>query len=225
MTRRGQALLGLLLLVPVPTLGAYAGLVGAPGPLGQAVFGVSKLWILVFPALWVHFVEKGSLRPNLSTRGWSAGVITGVVGFVAIIAFHVLVASRVFDLSSFAPRVLAAGIDGKGTYIALALYWTFVNSLIEEYVWRWFVASRLEILTSRGVAIVLSAALFSVHHFVALTAFVTPQAAAIGTLGVFVAAVVWSWLYLRFRSLLAPYVSHVLADAAIFLVGWFVIFG
>lgn len=225
MDGKRRALVGVLLVAPVPALGAYVGLVAAPGPAGQALFALSKLWILVVPALWVRFVERTQLSANVRTDGWGAGLLTGVLAFAAIIGFYVLVARNVFDLSALGPTVAKAGIDSRGVYIAVALYWTFVNSLIEEYVWRWFVATRLEVLTSRAVAIVLSAALFSVHHYVALGAYVAPTAALVGTVGVFLAAIIWSWLYLRYRSLVSPYVSHVIADAAIFLVGWFVIFG
>ena len=222
---RRQALLGLILVVPVPSIGAWAGLVAAPGPVGQTICALSQVWILLVPALWARLVERQPHRANLSTSGWSVGVVTGVAAAAAIVLFYVFVARHAFDLSAMGPTVAEAGIDSRVKYVAVALYWTFVNALIEEYVWRWFVATRLEVLTPRWVAIVLSAVFFSVHHYVALGAYVAPSAAWVGTFGVFVAAVLWSWLYLRYRSLLSPYVSHVIADAAIFAVGWFVIFG
>ena len=50
----------------------------------------------------------------------------------------------------------------------LAAYLTLLNSLLEEYVWRWFVFRRAEELLSGRRAVVLAALLFTVHHSVAL---------------------------------------------------------
>jgi membrane protease YdiL (CAAX protease family) len=35
----------------------------------------------------------------------------------------------------------------------------------------------------------------------------------------------WSWLYLRYRSVWPCYVSHAIVDIAVFVVGWLIIFG
>jgi membrane protease YdiL (CAAX protease family) len=49
--------------------------------------------------------------------------------------------------------------------------------------------------------------------------------ALLGSLGVFIGGAVWSWLYLRYRSVWPCYLSHALADAAIFIIGYRLIFG
>ncbi|MEE9212588.1 MAG: hypothetical protein V3U29_08040, partial [Phycisphaeraceae bacterium] len=47
-----RAMLALLLLVPAPIVGTAVGMVLYPGPVGSAVYGLSKLWMWVLPALW-----------------------------------------------------------------------------------------------------------------------------------------------------------------------------
>ena len=47
------ALLALLLLVPVPSFGSAMGLWIAPGAVGETVYFLCKLWILVLPVVWL----------------------------------------------------------------------------------------------------------------------------------------------------------------------------
>jgi hypothetical protein len=47
----------------------------------------------------------------------------------------------------------------------------------------------------------------------------------LGSCGVFLGGAAWSWLYLRYRSIWPGYVSHAIADAAIFIIGYRLIFG
>jgi membrane protease YdiL (CAAX protease family) len=44
-------------------------------------------------------------------------------------------------------------------------------------------------------------------------------------LGVAAGGAVWAWVYERSGSLLGPWLSHLLIDAAVFLVGWDLLFG
>ena len=44
------------------------------------------------------------------------------------------------------------------------------------------------------------------------------------TLGVFLGGCAWSWLYLRYRSIWPGYISHIIADIAVFGVGWMILF-
>jgi membrane protease YdiL (CAAX protease family) len=64
-----------------------------------------------------------------------------------------------------------------------------------------------------------------IHHTVALRIQFGWEITILGSLGVFLSGVVWSWCYLRYRSVWPGFVSHILADAAIFLVGWRLLFG
>ena len=47
----------------------------------------------------------------------------------------------------------------------------------------------------------------------------------LGSLGVFIGGVTWSWMYRKYRSVWVPYVSHAMVDIAIFAVGADVLFG
>ena len=222
----GSALLALALLAPVPTVGVVAAMFAAPGTVGQAVFVAAKLWIVVFPGFWYLAVEKG--RPSWSPPrqgGLGVGAAIGLVMAAVILVAYVLVLGHRID--PLLLRTTAAEMDlaRPGVYLAGAAYWVLVNSLIEEYVYRWFVLRQLRALVPNAAAILGSALIFTVHHTVAMADYLSPANNAIGTAAVFAAGAAWCWLYLRYRSVWPPWVAHVIADVPIFLIGWRIIFG
>lgn len=226
-----------LLLTPVPTLGVLAGLWLLRGPIGQSLYGLAKVWILLLPFLWTRWVDLRRVRPTRPSAGpLLLGLATGVAIAAGIVLAYVLVGEGWVDVALFRDRAREAGFGTPGRYLALAVWIALVNSLLEEYVWRWFLVRKIEgVLPSirfagrAGVpawtAVPASAAFFTVHHIFALAAQFPWQITAVGSAGVFAGGCIWSWTYARFRSIWPGYVCHVLADAAILAIGWRILFG
>ena len=64
---------------------------------------------------------------------------------------------------------------------------------------------------------------FMAHHVFVLAYYFPGRfwiAAVPFSLGVAFGGGLWAWLYHRFQSLYAPWVSHLLADAAIMVIGY-----
>jgi membrane protease YdiL (CAAX protease family) len=224
-TRR-RALLALLLLAPVPTLGVAVAMVIAPGPAGRALFTAAKIWLVAFPAFWHLIVERRTWSWSPPTRGGLlVGAATGLVVAGIIVAASWLTDVREIDLTPLKNEADEMGLGAPSAFLAAAAAWTFINSLVEEYVYRWFVFRQLEVLVGGAWAVVGSAAVFTAHHVVAVSTYLSPGLAALASAGVFIGGLVWSWLYRRYRSIWPGWISHVLADIAVFGVGWMLLFG
>ena len=111
-------------------------------------------------------------------------------------------------------------------YIAGAVYWILFNSLLEEYVFRWFLVVKSEALVGTGLpAILLSAFIFVIHHTFALLFFGFPWwANLLASVSLIIGGAVFSWLYLRYRSVWMPYIAHAICDIAVFGIGAIIIF-
>jgi membrane protease YdiL (CAAX protease family) len=216
----------LLLLAPVPTIGVTAALLVAPGPVGHGIFTACKIWILLFPAAWYLVVERG--RPNWSrpTRGGLLlGSVTGIaIGTTILIGYWTVIHDRV-DPALVREAARGMKLVSPPSYLLAAAGWTLVNSLIEEYVYRWFMLRQLRALTAAPAAAVISASIFTAHHVIAVSAYLGPLEIVLASSGVFFGGLLWAWLYLRYRSVWSPWISHVFADAAVFVIGWHLLFG
>ncbi len=223
---RRRAIIALALLAPVPSLGTAAAMIFVPGPVGQALFMAAKVWLLAFPALWYLVVERG--KPSWSPPlhgGLGVGVLTGLIAGAAIGLAALVFGIFDMDMGQLAGEVDEMGLTTPRAYLLGALGWTFANSLMEEYVYRWFVFSQCERFMPRFAAVLASAAVFTAHHVIALSTYLPWHLNALASLGVFIGGVIWAVLYARYRSIWPGWVSHIIADAAIFAVGWEILFG
>ena len=225
-TERRRALIALALMAPVPTLGTAAAMIFIPGPVGQALFMAAKIWLIAFPAFWYLAVEHG--KPSWSPPrdgGLGVGLLTGLIAGAAIVAAAWLFGVFDMEMAELAGEVDEMGLTTPRAYLLGALGWTFVNSLMEEYVYRWFVFSECERLMPRFLAVLASAAVFTAHHVVALSTYLPIHLNALASFGVFLGGVIWAMLYSRYRSIWPGWVSHIVADIAVFAVGWELLFG
>ena len=71
---------------------------------------------------------------------------------------------------------------------------------MEEYVWRWFVFRKFEVLLGGKLAVPAAALAFTAHHVIVLAAQFDWPIAVLGSCGVFIGGAAWSWLYLRYGS-------------------------
>lgn len=218
------SMIALVLLVPAPTIGTAMAMTIAPGPVGQTIFVVTKAWLLVFPAAWFVIVEKGSPSLSKPTRGGlGVATILGLAITACIFTAYWTVGRHWIDREHVRTIARQNGVGSLPVYLTMAVYWITINSLLEEYVWRWFVVRKCQDIMASQTAILCSAAFFTVHHVVALRIQFDWRVTILAALGVFIGGVVWSWLYVRFRSIWPCYISHAIADIPIFVLGYLLI--
>jgi hypothetical protein len=70
-----------------------------------------------------------------------------------------------------------------------------------------------------------SALFFTLHHIVAMHVYLGTTALVLCSLGVFLGGVIWSMMYVRYRSIRPGYLSHALVDPCIFTLGAWLLFG
>ena len=75
-----------------------------------------------------------------------------------------------------------------------------------------------------STAVLVSASVFVVHHILAMGQYFSWQLTALGTVTIFVAGAVWSWLYQRFENIWVPYLSHAIVDLTVFAIGYDLLF-
>ena len=222
MKKRISALIALSLIVPAPSLGVYMGMIVAPDTgFGQICFLLSKIWLFAFPLVWLLLVQREKLSFSLPKRGGLVvGAVIGMIIGLLITGAYLFIGRNLIDPSSVCESILGIGLSTPAIYIAGALYWILINSVLEEYVWRWFVTEKCTVLFPGVFGIVLSSLAFTLHHIVALQVHFNWLIAIIASAGVFIGGVIWSWCYIHYKSIWPGYVSHALVDVAVFVIGY-----
>ncbi len=218
-----QALIALLLLLPMPIIGVLCSFY-VPS-FGKVVWAIAKIWLLVFPVAWLLFVDKGRLSWSLSSkRGVLAGLFWSIPVSGIILGTYWLASDSLIDANA-KTKIDELGITSPWVFLLFAAGMSLGNSLMEEYVWRWFVFSKFKVLIGSKLAIMCSAFFFTLHHIVIMWNFGSLQLVLIGSLGLSLGAIIWGCLYQKYNSIWPGWICHVFADAAIMWIVWQVIVG
>jgi len=227
--------LTMALLVPAPSIGALMALWIVPGAVGGALYALAKVWLLAMPLVWTIFIERRPVARRVARarthegrwpEGVRAGCLLGLGIGAGILMVYAMIEGMFGGINAARLREVASA-SGFGTpvsFVLLGAYLALVNSLLEEYVWRWFVYRACASMMSPVAAIALSAVFFTLHHVIVLAAYFPWWLAGLASLGVFIGGCAWSWCYVRFGTVWPGYVSHVIVDVAILAVGWRLLF-
>jgi membrane protease YdiL (CAAX protease family) len=174
-------------------------------------------------------LREPAWKNRLAGRGWGVGGAFSLAVVAAGIALYALVlrGTPLFQNASalILEKLTAFGIDRPWKYAAVAIFYSLLHSLFEEYYWRWFVFGQLRHVVSFWPAALISAAVFASHHVIVLAIYFGAASPITWLLSAAVAVggLFWAWLYERSRSLVGPWLSHLLIDAGIFAVGYDVV--
>jgi len=227
MEERKLALIALLLVGLAPTVSIFISFGTDGGIISQIAYFISKIWLLIIPLIWYLKVDGGKLSFSKPKHGGYTMAIGLGLGMSALIFGAWFILGGLIDGDLLKDAVEPVGLLDVRLYIGGVIYWTVLNSLLEEYVFRWFLVVKSEALVGTGTpAILLSAFIFVIHHTFALLFFGFPWwANLLASLGLFVGGAIFSWLYIRYRSVWMPYIAHAICDIAVFGVGAIIIFG
>jgi membrane protease YdiL (CAAX protease family) len=153
--------------------------------------------------------------------GTATGLIMSIIIILTWIAFEDSI-----NLEEMIDTLNSKGLSNVNLYAMGMIYWIFINSLLEEYVFRWFITTKASVLFGNdSYAIFFSALMFTLHHSLALHffGFIWWQT-IIASFGLLSAAAIWSWLYLQYRSIWVCWLSHAICDVVVFSIGYQILF-
>ncbi len=233
MDSRPRPLLALVLLIPVPSIGVLAnGLLSESNNaslafLGLAIWAICKVWIFGFPVIWHVRIDGGDVGYSLLSEGsglrpWVEGFGLGLaLSLILVIIF--LIAQPFLDIENLGASIRAVGLDSWAMVIPAILFWVFINSVVEEYVYRWFITEQASSIFNgnpikSGAISVIS---FTLHHVVAVALVAPIWMALLAGSTVGCGAIAFSWLYHRHQSIWPAWVCHAVLDIVVFGgVGW-----
>jgi len=198
-----------------------------PSAAVQAAYAAEKVLQFAFPLLWVVLVRRQKIpiaRP--STAGMTEGLLLGVAVFAGMLLLYFQWLKPAGYLAAatgpITAKATALGMGSPARFILGGVLLSSIHSLLEEYYWRWFLFGGLRRLMPVAAALILSSLAFTAHHVILLAIYFggSPLATIFFSLCVTIGGAVWAWIYHRSGSLLGPWVSHLLIDAGIFVVGY-----
>jgi membrane protease YdiL (CAAX protease family) len=203
---------------------------GQLNPWQQVVYVGGKAVQFALPVLFLALTRRMPWPKEDIFKGVGIGIGFGLLAGCAILClyFAALRGSPVMATMALKARekIQELGVDTPLRFFTLAVVLSVGHSLLEEVYWRWFVFGQLKELFPMPAAVVVSSLGFMAHHVIILGVYLPVQflTVALLSLGVAVGGAFWAWLYARTGSLMGGWLGHLLVDAAIFVVGWDLVF-
>jgi membrane protease YdiL (CAAX protease family) len=208
-----------ILFVAAVAVGLMAIIDGVISP-GYFLKSIAKIVLfLVLPiAAGGAKINPGSfLRPS-GKREIISSVILGAGVYLSIMGAYLLF-SPYLDLDRI--RALLGEQLGvvRDNFILVAIYISFVNSLLEEFFFRGFIFLGLLGKTTRLNAYFISAGIFAVYHLAILKGWFGPLIFALSMIGLFVGGLIFNKLNERNGNILSSWLVHMMANLAINTIG------
>jgi|TARA_B110000902_G_scaffold41680_1_gene45107 membrane protease YdiL (CAAX protease family) len=225
--KRTLALIGLFLVSIAPSVSVITGFALKAGSLAVIVFIFTKIWMFGLPAFWYMRIEKQNFSWSpVKKGGWGMAFILGIGMMLVVWLAYFILGEQMLQPEALKSILDPVGLTVPWKLAAAILFWVFINSVLEEYVFRWFITSKIEQLVGgKWRSSLLSSAVFTLHHSIALIFFLDPFGAILASIGVFIGGTVFSWLYLEYRSIWIAWIAHACADVAVFTIAWNIVIG
>lgn len=183
--------------------------------------GIKALLFLAAPLLFFLTAKKGPPLDlfRINKGGGRFLVVLAAATFLGILCGYFLLGG-LFDFSTVAPTLEAQlGITG-GNFIYVAIYISFINSLLEEFFFRGFAFLTLLNLVGRKTAYGFSGLAFALYHVAIMNGWFSLPLMALLIASLFLAGILFNYLDEKKGSILPSWVVHISANLAINAIGF-----
>ncbi|SET21000.1 CAAX protease self-immunity [Salinibacillus kushneri] len=187
---------------------------------------MAKVCLFLFvPLFFIRFIWKQRILDFLHLKAMDWKRLKG--GFLLGIAAFIIVLLTFFLLKDF---INLGGIIGdlktrlhitQKTYMYVALYITFGNSLLEEFFFRGFIFLNLYQTNHKVFAYLFSSSLFALYHIAIFATWFTIWLILLALLGLFTIGIIFCWLNTKSNNFLNSWILHMLADIAVVSIGFY----
>ena len=180
---------------------------------------------LALPAVFSFFNKDIHLNTlfNVNKSGMKLAFMLCIPVFCIVLGGYMLL-RNVFDFSAVT-TVLTGNIGvNRNNFIYVAIYISFVNSLLEEFFFRGFAFITLKEVINRKFAYAFSAALFSLYHVGMTAGWFHIVVFVLAFAGLFVGGLIFNYLNEKCKNIYPSWLVHMCANFAINTIG-FILFG
>ena len=187
--------------------------------------GIKIILFLTLPLIYSRWDKSLQLKElfRVDKKGILLAFCLAVPLFVLILGAY-LIFKDVFDFSAITGALTGnAGIT-RENFVFVAIYISFVNSLLEEFFFRGFAYLGLRNIATPKFAFVFSATTFAAYHIAIMTGWFSLPLFALTMVGLVAGGAIFNLLNLKYKNIYTSWLVHMFANFAINTIG-FMLFG
>ena len=183
--------------------------------------GVKIILFLLIPIVYALFNKEINIRKLMKPT--KSGIVAtlclgGAVYIVILGAF--LIFRNVFDFSALTTSLNKTTGVNKSNFLWVAIYISFINSLLEEFFFRGFSFIVLKKFTTRKFAYVFSSLIFSLYHIAMMVGWFGISVVIISLLGLFAGGLIFNKFDEKNENIYLSWLTHMFANFATNTIGF-----
>lgn len=198
------------------------GIVDAVIQPGYAIKSAIKIiMFLLIPIVYGLFLKEFNIK-NLMKPDKKGLCIALCLGFViyGVVLGAYWIFKDVFDFSALTGSLNETTGVNKSNFIWVAIYISFVNSLLEEFFFRGFSFITLKKLTSRRFAYVFSSMVFALYHIAMMIGWFGLPVILIYLVGLFIGGMIFNRFDEKRENIYLSWLIHMFANFATNTIGF-----
>ncbi len=198
------------------------GIVDAVIQPGYAIKSAIKIiMFLLIPIVYGLFFKEFNIK-NLMKPDKKGLCIALCLGFViyGVVLGAYWIFKDVFDFSALTGSLNETTGVNKSNFIWVAIYISFVNSLLEEFFFRGFSFITLKKLTSRRFAYVFSSMAFALYHIAMMIGWFGLPVILISLVGLFLGGMIFNRFDEKSENIYLSWLIHMFANFATNTIGF-----
>lgn len=186
---------------------------------------IKIILFLVIPFIYSILDKQVSFKSlfNFNKKGFLFSLGLGVSVYIFILSAYFIL-SPYFNLSNVTSSLQNNIGVNKGNFIFVALYISFINSLLEEFFFRGFAFLNLKKVSNKNLAYIFSSSAFALYHVAFMLDWFTPLLFILLVVGLFIAGILFNWLNDKNENIYTSWLVHMCANFSINTIG-FILFG
>ena len=160
---------------------------------------------------------KTKIGLNVDMNSILFGFLYGALFFSAIMLFFIFLGNAIIDKGEISRLLQTWHIDKNQLFLFLFIM-TFANSILEECFWRGYIIERMRSHTNIKIILIISAAFYASYHFITTINLFNLKIGLLFTTSIFIAGIFWGIIKEKCQSIMAPLISHFMADLAIMII-------
>ncbi|RPF52242.1 CPBP family intramembrane glutamic endopeptidase [Aquisalibacillus elongatus] len=180
---------------------------------------------LIIPLVYIKYFLKDSIFDFLRFNqiDWDRlklGFGLGLLSMIILIGTYILLQGFIEGEAIISDLRDRLGISFK-EYIWIAVYITFVNSLLEEFYFRGFIFLKFYQSDLPILGYLYSSGLFAVYHVAIFATWFNIWLTLLALVGLFVVGLVFCYLNTKSNNFLNSWILHIFADIAVVSIGFY----
>ena len=176
----------------------------------------------LMPILYSRYnkdLNLNSLFKVKSKKEIIIALISGAAVFSFILGAY-LILGGFFDFSNVVSSLSEnVGVD-IDNFIFVAIYISFINSLLEEFFFRGFAFLKLKEISSRKFAYIFSSLAFALYHVAMMIGWFDISLFILTLSGLFIGGIIFNYFNEKYKNIYVSWLIHMFANFAINTVGF-----